>query len=184
MPIEATLLCIRGGKLAEFLKEAPSLATQLGLADLHSEWARVDVLGLLMVEDLYGRKYAAPVADAAVWEDSETVPVLGESDLGALEYTNYVGTWNLKFLRWLKTISERTAERIEIDYFHERGDNPHESAWWNFDPTSPDGIVEAFGIENHDDTPPWKREVLRHADGHIELRVDQCPRGGQADASQ
>ena len=178
MPIEATLSCHPAGKLLGLLKQSPSLAARLASADEQDFAVRIDILPLLLVEDLYGKQYAPPpVADSAVWDAVATVPVLSETDLGSLEYTGYVGTWNANFLGWLKAMSQAVGEKVEIDYLHERGDYPMEYAWWSSDPTSSDRVVDVFGIEIQYDDPQWRREAIRHANGRVELRASEWPHG-------
>ena len=138
---------------------------------------RVEVLQLLLTEDLYGDVHTSSPADARCWASAKSRPVLFEADLGSSEYTEYVGKWNMPFLQWLKTVSEAVGEEVTIEYEHERGDYPYEFAWWKSSPTSVEGEVEVFGIQSHDGMthPEWRREAVRHADGRIEVRVNEWP---------
>jgi hypothetical protein len=144
----------------------------MAAATSHEGTLRIEVLALLVAEDLYGKRHLVPEADATIWSSAKEAEVLFEGDLGSEEFTGYVGSWNVEFLKWLKSVSVATGEEIAICYEHERGDTPYESAWWCSRPASPQGEIEVFGIVSHDgmDEPQWRREAVRHADGQVELR--------------
>jgi hypothetical protein len=162
----------RRGQAVKALQECPSLVSAIAEAVSHEGNLRIDVLSLLLAEDLYGEKYPISKEDFALWSSANAMPILFEGDLGSAEFTGYIGTWNLEFLRWLKAVSVATGEEVSIYYDHERGDTPYEGAWWCSSPASVEGEVEIFGIESNDgmDEPQWRREVVRHADGQLEVR--------------
>lgn len=174
MPIDVTLTCSHPGKVFEALKKCSTFPPTVFSVETQEDCVSINVRSALLLEDLYGDPHTPTDADADLWSKVGSPEVLFEKDLGPLEYTNYVGNWNLQFLGWLKGVSLAARERVEINYLHERGDYPYEYAWWSFDPEAPEGVIEMFGIQSHDgmSDPEWKREVLRHTDGSLEVRVN------------
>ena len=172
MPLSAELRCRVGGEAVKALQKCPSLVSAIAAAVSYEGNLRIDVLSLLLVEDPYGDEYPISEANSTIWSSAKGTLILFESDLGSEEFTGYIGTWNLEFLQWLKAISVATGEEVSIYYDHERGDTPYEGAWWCSNPASTKGEVEVFGIESNDgmDEPQWRREVVRHADGRVEVR--------------
>ncbi|CAN7582146.1 MULTISPECIES: hypothetical protein [unclassified Variovorax] len=172
MPIEARLSVLEGGKAAEHLQTCLALRAALQNARAHDGLLSIDVKSVLLLNDVYGRVYDQVPSDVLLWQSEAARPVLFEPDLRDSEKVGYLGTWNLDFLRWLRGISMEASEVVEIYYEHERGDTLYESAWWESAPSSAEGRAEVFGIQNNEgmDEPLWRAEVIRLADGRIEVR--------------
>lgn len=172
MPIEARLSIPEGGKAVERLQTCLALHAALENAKAQDGLLSIDVKSVLLLKDVYGRVHDHAPADILLWQGESARPVLFEPDLGDSEKVGYLGTWNLDFLRWLRGISMEASEVVEIFYDHERGDTLYESAWWESAPSSAEGRIEVFGIQNNDgmDEPLWRAEVIRLADGRIEVR--------------
>ncbi|WPH17065.1 hypothetical protein [Variovorax paradoxus] len=172
MPIEARLSVPEGGKAAENLQTCLALRAALQNARADGGLLLIDVKSVLLLQDVYGRVHDHAPSDLLLWQRDAARPVLFEPDLRDFEKVGYLGTWNLDFLRWLRGISIEASEVVEIYYEYERGDTLYESAWWESAPSSAEGRVEVFGIQSNDgmDEPLWRAEVIRLADGRIEVR--------------
>jgi hypothetical protein len=172
MPLIALLSCPANGNALAILRKCPSLQQALESATRQGDKLFIDVLSMLVVENVYGRKQALLPADVAVWIEAASVEVLSEADLGSPEYLGYLGTWNTGLLRWVRCISLKTGESVGLHYEHERGDTLYEMAWWTSCPNAGSGEVEKFGIQSNEGmpTPEWRKEAVRFEDGRIEVR--------------
>jgi hypothetical protein len=179
MPFTAYLIVRQHGQIAAELLKCPSLAGSAAAAPEVNGWLRIEVFHALVVEDLYGDVNPVSADEAKCWEKGKSIPILLEADLGSPDCEGYIGKWNIQLLQWLKAISIAADEMVAIEYEHERGDYLYEVAWWSSDPASAEGQVEAFGIQRHDGmvNPEWRREAIRHADGRIELKVNEWASG-------
>jgi len=148
------------------------LGAALNQANVRDGLLFIDVKGLLLLEDVYGRSHEQVASDEVLWRTEGGRPVLHEEDLGDPQKVGFIGRWNLDFLRWLHGVSVATCEAVEISYTHERGDTLYEAAWWAADPSSEEGKIETFGIQNDEgmDETLWRAEAVRLADGRVELR--------------
>lgn len=169
VPITVKLTCAANGKAVELLKNSPTLRARMAAGRIYAGLLSMDVLSLLIAEDIYGRQYAVPPADFEMWAAATAQPVLFESDLGSTYVAGTIGIWNLPFLQWLKAVSLAAGEDLKIEYEHERGDMPYESAWWASYPASE--VVETFGVQSYDgkSTPEWQKVALRYRNGQIEV---------------
>jgi len=154
------------------------LAQCVGLRDAvqgATEWEgelRIHILPLLLLEDVYGDSYEQSEKDLVLWNGvNASSQLLAEQDFLSPEIVGYIGRWNLPFLRWLKFISTATGEGCSIYYDHERGDTPYEYVWWLSAPNSPGEDCETFGFASYggSDESEWEREVVRFADGRVEV---------------
>ncbi|WP_426389147.1 hypothetical protein [Variovorax sp. R-27] len=172
MPIDAQLSVPADGKTVERLRHCMGLRAALSEAKVSDGLLFVDVKGVLLLEDAYGRIQEQSTSDEVLWRTKGARPVLHEEDLGDPEKVGLIGRWNLDFLRWLHGVSAETSEPVEISYTHERGDTLYESAWWAADPSSAEGRIETFGIQNDEgmDETLWRAEAIRLSDGRLELR--------------
>jgi hypothetical protein len=172
MPIEARLSVLERGKAAKHIQSCLALHAALQNARAHDGLLSIDVKSVLLLNDVYGRVHDQAPSDVLLWQREVARPVLFEADLGDSEKVGYLGTWNLDFLRWLRGISIAASEGVEIFYEHERGDTLYESAWWESAPSSAEERVEVFGIQSNEGMgePMWRAEVIRLADGQIEVR--------------
>jgi hypothetical protein len=164
MPIKVKLTCPLNGKASELLKTSPTLNQRIAAGREYAGRLVVDVRSLVIAEDVYGQKSEVARADLERWASAGAVPVLW--DLAA---TDSVGVWRLPFLQWVKAISIETGEDIQIEYEHERGDTPYESAWWLSSPASAE-VVEVFGVQSNAgrNTFEWRKTIRRYRDGRIE----------------
>lgn len=172
MPIDVLLSVPAGGKTAQHLLLCASLHDALSVAKVSEQLLLIDAKSALLLEDVYGHTHTPPDSDELLWRTENARPVLHEADLRDGEKEGYLGKWNLDFLTWLRQIAVAVSEPVAVAYEHERGDTPYESAWWTCDPLSETGEVETFGIQSNDgmDKPEWRAEVVRCADGRIEIR--------------
>lgn len=164
MPIKVKLTCPLNGKASALLKTSPTLNQRMAAGREFAGKLVVDVRSLVIAEDVYGQKSEVTRADLELWASAGAVPIL----LDPVD-TDSIGLWRAPFLQWVKAISLETGEDIQINYEHERGDTPYESAWWLSSPASAE-VVEVFGVQSNagSNTFEWRKTIRRYRDGRIE----------------
>lgn len=177
MPFTAELRIPVGGRCLELLNQSRAIRVAIERA---TEWdgkLQIDVLPQLLLTNVYGRSCFQDECEIALWASSPSEVLFVEQDFTNPTHQSLIGEWNLPFLRWLKSISTTTQERLIVDYDHERGDTPYEYVWWVCSPVSETDPYETFGLASHGgmDEAEWELEILRFADGRTEVKENgQC----------
>lgn len=142
-----------------------------------SVYCSTDVYTIALIKDIYGRANAIATEDQAYLQQFKHEQVFLPSSIYRQEkqkkyVRNALGTLNVPFLSWIKSMARQYQTSLLITYEHERGDFPYETAYWKFNYIPTATVCESFGLYDHDGNTV-SAEIYRLHSGKIIYNVQR-----------
>jgi hypothetical protein len=119
----------------------------------------IEVVDCFNIKDIYGNRYRPTPEEQRFWKQFEAYKVALPSSLtlGKFEgpkvpayFGTILGEINVPFLQWAKHLAITAKADVEIYYEHERGDNPYEYAYWEFNYQGDNTVRERLLVEDYE----------------------------------